>query len=649
MLLLRNGEADFALAQLDAVLQYCNYYFDSTLVLIEPLYVEYLHIVVRDPFELAGTSGLTQKRIFLGPIKSGSAITSKLLLDLMGVSTAQYTRVQAAQLEDVRNLLREDSLDVVMYVGTLGNEFIRELLDSTCCRLFPLDRTASRRIILETPHSNLGILGVRSIPPRTYKRGQKGEISTIAVPVVLAVSRGGYPEGAIDLVKSVVDSAISVVVGTGVQGDMSLHEYVPPPLGVQISDKHWPPRKGLPSFWINMMAAVIIIFLMLWAIKKYSVGLLRLFRGRAMALACGSVLFIFLFCSVAIYSLEQSVNEHFGSLPETVWSIFVYLTSGLGDRVPITPGGHVITSIILITGPLFLAVLTGFFASSIILNALERKMAKNLKDHYVILNWSNRALRVIEQIHSEAQYSGGPNVVVVVSDDPELNLKELQKRFTSRSSKRAFEDVYFCPGDPCDEQSLLNANVEDANCVVIMSDPKETGSADEKTLRSFLTIQRIGENHGVKLNVVVELTNLENATVVENLARHFPGTVDLVAAGRIRTLLLAHSTLIPGLTKFYRDLLYFGPDTNELYLVEVPASAIGMTFAEYGAKIFQNNSADPVVPVGLQRVEEGEPKLVTNPRPLTPEGKENPYNRLQEGDRLLVMSYDRPKPKELPA
>lgn len=648
LILLQSGEADFALAQLDAVIQYHNYHLDSKVVVIRPLYTEYLHILLRDPFELIGTADLIDKRVFIGPRRSGTAITARFLMDLMGVSAAQYTRVFASGLKDVQRLLREDSVDVAMHVGTLGNRFITELLDSTCCRLFPIDRQATRRITRDIPKNKLGILAVRSIPAGTY-RSQERQVTTIVVPVVLVASRPDLPHNIVRSINTLIDSAIVCVRADGGQGQMTIDKHVPRPAGLSIyHPSFWPKESGIPAFWINIFAAMVFFLTAAWAAYKHRLRIMRHFRSRTLALVLGGVVVIFLLCVIAIYSVEHSVNEDFGGLPETMWSMLICLFSGLGDRLPITTEGHFITTIVIITGPLFLAVLTGFFASSLIINALERKMAKNLKDHHVILNWSSRALEVVKQIRSRSSSASDTGVIVVVSDDPNLNLKELQKRFSKASSKRAFEDVYFCPGDPCDEQSLVNANVEDADSILIMSDDRQDTSADEKTLRSLLALQRIAENHNRPLNVVVELMNIENSKVVDNIARHFPGVVDSVAAGQMRTRLLAHTALIPGLSKFYKDLLCFARESNEVYLVELPPSAVGQTFPEYAAKVFRSDSKQPLIPVGLQRIENGEPVLMTNPKALTKEGKESPYFKLRERDKLLVISYDPPTTDELP-
>jgi len=211
--------------------------------------------------------------------------------------------------------------------------------------------------------------------------------------------------------------------------------------------------------------------------------------------------------------------------------------------------------------------------------------------------------------------------------------------------------VYFHPGDPSNDRCLLNVNVQDAKSILIMADTNEEKSADEKSIRSLLALQKIAEDiQKTDMHVVIELLKIENYTVVENISRHFPGVIDSISGARIRTLLLAQATIIPGLTSFYRDLLSFGKDTNELYLVPIPSSAVGETFSEYAAKVIcgYSNSRQPIIPMGLHRITKGNPMLANNPKAHNDDGSENPFYRLQKGDKLLVMTYDAPDPKELP-
>jgi len=646
--LLAEGDVQFALAQLDVVAKYSENYLDRNLVAIRPLYTEYLHILVREPFELLDISELAGKRIYMGPSRSGTAITAKLLLDLNGIPSGGYSRVDASSFNDICRLLKEDSLDIIMHVGSLGNKFVEELLQSVNCRLFSLDHNTIRRLTLDELGGRTSMVGIGTIPQNTFTR-QNRSIVTIATPIVL-LCLPGIEDSVVYTIDSLVIMAVDSIRASGEQGTLWMESDIPqlPPKVKPFDWKIWKSDSELLSFWTNIGSLVVIILLGYLVLRRFSMRFVSLLRRQRSALILVVLASVCLVCAVSIYSLEHSVNQYFGSLFETMWSMLIYLTSGLEDRGPLTMGGKIFAAIILAASPVILAIIVGFFASSILMNALERKMTGNLKNHYVILNWSSRALRVVEQIHSPDLMVSEQSVIVIMSDDPQLNLEELQKRFRSNSSDNLFEDVYFHPGDPCDSHSLLNVNAQDAKSIVIMADANEGDTVDEKSIRSLLALQKIAEDYKVDMHVVVELMNMENFSVVENIARHFPGVIDSVSAGRVRTLLLAQATLIPGLTDFYRDLLSFGKETNELYLVPVPVAAVGRSFSDYAADVIRCNSKQPIIPVGVYRVMDGQSLLVANPKTHNTDGSDNPLHHLEKGDKLLVMSYVAPDAKEMP-
>lgn len=238
-------------------------------------------------------------------------------------------------------------------------------------------------------------------------------------------------------------------------------------------------------------------------------------------------------------------------------------------------------------------------------------------------------------------------VYAEISDDPSINFKELGRQFTKGRSK-AFEDVYFCPGDPALMSTLLNANVEDSDAIIVFADDREPAS-DEKTIRMIFLLKQIAEEHGKELDVVVELRNVENVKVIEELKKSFPGTLDYVASSNIRTMLLAQCALNRGLSDAYRQLLTATADSCELYTVEIPKTAAGCSFREYRMACAEITSKESVIPIGIGRREDGRLRFAINPLPELTDGKANDLHTLQEGDQLLVIAYDPPKMRDLPS
>jgi voltage-gated potassium channel len=115
--------------------------------------------------------------------------------------------------------------------------------------------------------------------------------------------------------------------------------------------------------------------------------LLRMFRVLKMAHHLGEAnvllnalraarpkIMVFLFSILALvclegtimYLLEQSANEGFSNIPQSVyWAIVTITTVGYGDIAPVTVAGKVMASIIMVTGFSIIAVPTGIVTSEI--------------------------------------------------------------------------------------------------------------------------------------------------------------------------------------------------------------------------------------------------------------------------------------------
>lgn len=88
-----------------------------------------------------------------------------------------------------------------------------------------------------------------------------------------------------------------------------------------------------------------------------------------------SELFVFLFIvfillyfsAVGIYTFEHTAQpDKFSSIPESLWwALTTFTTVGYGDMYPITTGGRIFTSLVLIIGLALVAIPTGLITSSL--------------------------------------------------------------------------------------------------------------------------------------------------------------------------------------------------------------------------------------------------------------------------------------------
>ncbi|HMB55420.1 MAG TPA: hypothetical protein VKU40_19025, partial [Thermoanaerobaculia bacterium] len=339
------------------------------------------------------------------------------------------------------------------------------------------------------------------------------------------------------------------------------------------------------------------------------------------------------------YLAEHRLNEHFSNPAESFWSITVYLFSGLEDRVPYTTWGKAAAAMGLILGPLLFTVVTGWVASRFI--RWERKMPKNLTDHFLLINWNERGLQAVRQIHHPVITANqGTAVIVVLSDDHDLQ-RHLETE--GMGQDELFEDLYVTLGDPTRERALLNANAQDAHTILLLADERQDKNADERTVRTLFVLRKIALDHGRRdLHVVVELIDPANQTICDQMAPDFPGLLESVASGDIRSCLLAQATLNHGVVQFYKDLLTVSADSNELYSLPIPPQAVGMRFVDYAGLVLASSGDGPVIPVGIQRDDDGCRRLTCNPRPGCAESV------LAAGDQLVVLAYEPPRADELP-
>ena len=89
-------------------------------------------------------------------------------------------------------------------------------------------------------------------------------------------------------------------------------------------------------------------------------------RGELAVFGAFSLLILYV-ASVGIYTFENDAQPAvFGSIFDSLWwSVVTLTTVGYGDSYPITVGGKIFTSLILMVGLGIISVPTGLFASAL--------------------------------------------------------------------------------------------------------------------------------------------------------------------------------------------------------------------------------------------------------------------------------------------
>jgi hypothetical protein len=646
---LLDGTADLAIVQEDRLAV-----FAEALRLREPgaalpgvvqrLAHRHLHVLVRQPLHLEAMADLGGLRVALGPDRDGRRslddFLERLGLPVHRRSASACTREFAAAFSwrRLRACFAAADLDIALLWAAADDPRVAALRATRLVRTASLDYRTVR--LLRGRGVEDGALRFASLVETTPgPHGDEREVQTLAVPLDL-VARPG-----LDAAWSRRAAAAFAPLAVEAGGSANLLS------GVPLSESSLPLARWHRDQDDGAEGAGWMVLSLLPVLAVLTLGLVFVFRSRrplarrlresrsllaaVVGLPVGVVV-----VTLVTYFAEHRYNEHFSSPAESLWSITVYLFSGLEDRSPYTLVGKAGSAFGLLLGPILFTLATGWAASHFV--RWERKMPGNLRDHYLLLNWNQRGLEAVRQIHHPVTVEAvGTGVVVVLSDDPDVPRR---LKASGMGDDPFFEDLYVSVGDPTQERALLNANAQDAHALLVLADERQGEHADEGTLRSLFMLRKIARDHGRgDLHVVAELVNPANDVVCRQLSDDFPGLLEAVAHGEIRSCLLAQATLNPGAVAFYRDLLTVSAETNELYVVPLPEAAAGMSFSEYGALVLAaRDGRAPLVPVGVQRGEGGGGRLVCNPLPG------DAAATLQPGDRLVVLAYEPPDPQDLP-
>ncbi len=335
-----------------------------------------------------------------------------------------------------------------------------------------------------------------------------------------------------------------------------------------------------------------------------------------------TLLMLWLVAALALYCIEGPTNSGFDSLHKVFWNISVYFFSGLDSAQPETAAGQIIVTFVLAISVGIVALFTGMIASFLVESRIgsRRRMPKyNLNNHIVICNWNEKAIPIIRELHAEI--TKNKRSIVVVSEQADA------ARLPEQEDDPAFEDVFLVKGDPANEILLKRACVQDAYSVLILADPAEGHLADAKGILIAMAVRAVCGS-GQKVHICVEGIDPANS---DHLKR--AGVDEIVGASDFTMMLLAQSSLAHGLSIVYHNLLNISSDSNEIYLLPVPKSFVGQSFAALGAAMFTRREVDnPAILIGV--INQDGIQLNPHPDKVPPFAKD---------DQVIVIAFEHPE------
>ncbi|MBO1510786.1 potassium channel family protein [Metabacillus bambusae] len=258
------------------------------------------------------------------------------------------------------------------------------------------------------------------------------------------------------------------------------------------------------------------------------------------------------------------------------WAVVTVSTVGFGDYVPKTHLGKGIAMIMILAGASFV---TAYFAT-ISAAAIKRQNSYTEgavpfkgNNHVVIIGWNEKANEMIESLYSVKPYKQ-----IVLIDE---SLKE----------SPLIENVHFIKGNPSDDQTLLKANILEADAAIITADQyKNEHEADMYSILVLLTLKGMNPNLYCVIEILTELQT-------KNADR--AGADEIIKSYKLTSHFIMSSYLAKnGLSKFYSEL---NPASGNLFKVlPVTENLIGKTFKEASHELLENES----ILIGIKRGEE---------------------------------------------
>lgn len=590
---------------------------------IASLYTEPIQIIVRKNSEIEELRDLRGKVVAVGPKESGTEFNTKIFLNAIGIN---YEDIEERFLDisQAKDSFINNDIDAMFITAGLPTPGIIEIAKRKEIAFLQISIKLIREIRKDYP-----FFVSTFIPANTYPN-QYIEIPTLGVRTLLVAHQKLNPDlvrnitQAIFKEKDILESAHPI--GKSINLKKTLKGMtIPIHMGAR---EYYVEKKILEVKFIDHLIRIVpllaIVTIILLLIIKFFYAIKHSFKRHVVVRIILILGGVYIVGTIGLYFCEHKVNESFGSLGTSFWSVLVYMLSGFEGRSPITTIGKAIAIYIFIIGLAILGLITGKIASVFVMEKLKGgKMPKEIKGHIVICNWNNRGDRIIKEIHQAE-----PKLEITVITNNEVNEDELRK-------SKEYKNVFFGRGDPSIHDVLEAARVHLAQSVIILADEKAENPDAESALTA-LAITKVCEEikkeskKVIKPHIVAEALNHRKITHLKDA-----GADEVICAEDYGLGILAQSALYEKLSEVYHCLLSYGGETNEIYIVESPRFSekfIGKSFDKASDLLDKNRDPkNPSILLGVKRDEQ----IILNPQ-------KGEFDEIKEGDALIVMAYDSP-------
>jgi voltage-gated potassium channel len=311
--------------------------------------------------------------------------------------------------------------------------------------------------------------------------------------------------------------------------------------------------------------------------------------------------------ALVVFLIERGRNPNIHNYFDAFYMIIITIaTVGYGDIVPVTAAGRITVILVLVLGvgtlSAFITLLATRRAEKVRrrYSGLQEKLKS--KGHMVVCGWNISGEYVLERLRNELQ---GKHVEVVLL----CNLEEdpVDDDFT-----------IFFRGDPTSVEALERTNIAEAKSAILLADDSKGGSEgdiDARTVLSALNIKQLNPH----IEITAEALRPEN---IHNL--ELAGVREILDVTTFMGNLMARSALHYGLISTVGDLVTRDAGMNSYYIL-ADKETVGKTRAKVEEDLQQRYGAQLVAIMWQDGMRPNEAKY-----------------RIQEGDRILVVSAEKP-------
>ncbi|MBT4518950.1 MAG: hypothetical protein HOC23_03000 [Halieaceae bacterium] len=327
----------------------------------------------------------------------------------------------------------------------------------------------------------------------------------------------------------------------------------------------------LPMFRV-FRAFRIFRLLRLFKLVRYSHSMESLFlifkeNAAELLVALAFVGLIVVISSTFIFMLESGApSTQIHTLGDALWWSFVTITTvGYGDTIPTTGLGRALGVLLMLGAIVAIALPSGVLASAMtqkFISMREGKLTmKKFRNHVVICGWNNSAEQLMTELlvhhHMKSKWD-----IVAVTLKPASEIDN--------------QTVLLKHGDFTKESVLLDVNIADASCIIVVAEELRGISDESIDARSFLACNLI-KNINPQSHIIAQLLNRENAKLLEQTM----DSVEIVISDDITGGLLSNSIINPGTSKLVNTLIIQNKDN----ITKIPISKLRGDFSTY-AEVF---------------------------------------------------------------